>query len=144
MKLSLATPITPSTSVGLHQTGVPGHYVSVRTSSQNQSIYRCMYEGCDYVTAQHAQCHTHVRRKHLGICIQCRLCSRRSYRSVDIQRHLRDIHRDRENDWFEPTPDLEGDIVEVSSDILKANIALVKQEPATPTEEEDEEDYEED
>ena len=67
-----------------------------------------------------------------------------AYRSVDIQRHLRDVHRDRENDWFEPTPDLEGDIVEVSSDTLKANIALVKQEPATPTEEEDEEDYEED
>ena len=40
-----------------------------------------------------------------------------------------------------PPPDLEGDIVEVSSDILKANIALVKQEPATPTEEEDKEDY---
>ena len=32
--------------------------------------------------------------------------------------------------------------MEVSSDTLKANIALVKQEAITPTEEEDEEDEE--
>ena len=142
LKLKLATPIFPSMTVGLHQTGVPSCYISERAGSQGQSVYRCMYAGCDYVTAQHAQCHTHVHRKHLRVCIQCRLCPHRSYRSVNIQKHLRDIHQDQEDCWFEPTPDLEGDIVEVSSDTLKANIALVKQEAITLTEEEDEEDGE--
>ena len=112
VKLKLATPIIPSMTVGLHQTGVPGCYVSKHAGSQDQSVYRCMYAGCDYVTTQHAQCHTHVCHKHLGVCIQCRLCPHRSYRSVNIQRHLRDVHQDQEDCWFEPTPDLEGDIVE--------------------------------
>ena len=89
------------------------------------------------------QCNTHVRRKHLGVCVQCRLCSRRSFQSDDIQKHLRDVHCDSENQWFEPTPLLEGDIIEVSSDTLEANIALVKQEPVTPIEDE-EDDEEED
>ena len=142
LKLKLATPIFPSMTVGLHQTGVSSHYISERARSQGQSVYRCMYAGCDDVTAQHAQCHTHMHCKHLRVCIQCRLCPHRSYRSVDIQKHLRDIHQDQEDCWFEPTPDLKGDIVEVSSEILKANIALVKQEAITLTEEEDEEDEE--
>ena len=119
--------------MGLHQTGVPGHYISECAGSQDQSVYRCMYVGCDYVTTQHAQCHTHMHCKHLRVCIQCRLCPCRSYRSVNIQRHLRDIHQDQEDHWFEPILDLEGDIMEVSSDTLKANIALVKQEDVTLT-----------
>ena len=94
------------------------------------------------MTVQHAQCHTHVSRKHLGICVQCRLCPRRSFRLVDIQKHLRDVHHDAESQWFESTPELEGDIVEVSSETLQANIALVKQEPSLPIEEEDEDDEE--
>ena len=142
VKLALATPIIPSTTVGLHQTGIPSRYISERAGSQDQSVYRCMFKGCDYVMVQHAQCHTHVRRKHLGVCVQCRLCSRRSFHSVDIQKHLRDIHRDTESQWFESTPELEGDIVEVSSETLQANIALVKQEPSSPTEEEDEDEEE--
>ena len=112
--------------------------------SEKQSIYRCMFSGCDYVTAQHAQCHTHVCCKHLGVCIQCCLCPRWSYCSVDIQKHLKIIHRDEEGHWFEPTPELEGDIVEVSSNTLRANIALVKSEPSPVTEEDDDEDDEED
>ena len=150
VKLKQATPIIPSTSVRLHQTGVPSHYVSERmgsketTGSEKQSVYRCMFSGCDYVTAQHAQCHTHVCCKHLGVCIQCRLCPRQSYRSVDIQKHLKIIHRDEEDRWFEPTPELEGDIVEVSSNTLRANIALINSEPSPVTEEDDNEDDEED
>ena len=56
--------------------------------------------------------------------------------------NLRDIHRDAESQWFEPTPELEGDIVEVLSETPQANIALVKQEPSPPTEEEDEDEEE--
>ena len=150
VKLKQAMPIILSTSVRLHQTGVPSHYVSERVGSketmgsEKQSVYRCMFSGCDYVMAQHAQCHTHVCCKHLGVCVQCRLCPHRSYRSVDIQKHLKIVHRDEEDRWFEPTPELEGDIVEVSSNTLRANIALIKSEPSPITEEDDDEDDEED
>ena len=59
---------------------------------------------------------------------------------MDIQKHLRDVHRDAESQWFEPTPKLERDIVEVPSKTLQANIALVKQEPSPPTEEDEDEE----
>ena len=60
---------------------------------------------------------------------------------MDIQKHLWDVHHDAESQWFESTPELKGDIVEVSSETLQANIALVKQEPSLPIEE-DEDDEE--
>ena len=33
-----------------------------------------------------------------------------------------------ELDWFEPIPQLEGDIVEINEQTLQQNIALIKQE----------------
>ena len=47
-----------------------------------QSIYRCQHRG--YVTEQKAQGATHVRTEHLGHCLQCRLCSYHTFRSVDF------------------------------------------------------------
>ena len=43
-----------------------------------------------------------------------------SFRSVDIQWHLRDVHLNKESKWFEPVPELEGDIVEVNEATLQA------------------------
>ena len=46
---------------------------SLRASAEGQSIYKCMHPGCPYSTAQFAQCCTHIHRKHLGVCIKCRI-----------------------------------------------------------------------
>ena len=96
--------------------------------------------GCPYSTAQFAQCCTHIHRKHLGVCIKGRLCDHHSFRSVDIQKHLKDVHINDEDKWFEPVLELEGDIVEINEATLQANIALVKEEK--PEEDEDDDDDE--
>ena len=45
-----------------------------------------------------------------------------------------------EDKWFEPVPELEGDIVEINEATLQAKIALVKEEK--PEEDEDDDDDE--
>ena len=87
--------------------------------------------------AQFVQACTHVHRKHLSVCVKCCLCDKRSFRSVDIQKHYNVVHCDQEVEWFEPIPTLEGDIVEITEETLKANIALVKKEVSAEEEEDD-------
>ena len=127
-KLQLAAAVIPSTMICLHQTGVPKRCISERASAESQSIYKCMDPGCPYSTAQFAQCCTHICSKHLGVCIKCQLCDHCSFRSVDIQKHLKDVHMNDEDKWFEPIPELEGDIVEINQATLQANITLIKEE----------------
>ena len=61
---------------------------------------------------------------------------------MDIQKHLRDVHMNKEVKWFEPVPELEGDIVEINQATLEANIALVKEERAGDDEDERDDDLE--
>ena len=79
-KLAQATPMTPSTTVRLHQTGVAKNQMSERKGADGQSIYRCNVAGCEYITAQFAQACTHIHHKHLGVCVKCRLFDKRSFR----------------------------------------------------------------
>ena len=140
-KLQFAGAVIPTTTIHLHQTGVPKKYISERVGAEGQSIYKCMHPGCPYSTAQFAQCCTHIHRKHLGVGIKCQLCDHCSFRSVDIQKNLKDVHMNDEDKCFEPVPELEGNIVEINEATLQANIALVKEEkPDEADEEDDEED----
>ena len=139
-KLQLTGAVIPTTMIHLHQTGVPKKYISERVSAEDQSIYKCMDSGCPYLTAQFAQCCTHIHKKHLGVCIKCQLCDCHSFRSVDIQKHLKDVHMNNEDKWFEPVSELEGDIVEINETTLQANIALVKEQK--PDEDDDDDDLE--
>ena len=129
-KLELATAVIPSTTIHLHQMGVPKKYISERVSVDRQSIYKCMDPGCPYSTAEFAQCCTHIHCKQLGVCLRYCLCNHHSFRSVDIEKHLRDVQMNEEAKWFEPVPELEGDIVEINEATLQANITLVKEEKA--------------
>ena len=47
-----------------------------------------------------------------------------------------------EDKWFEPVPELEGDLVEINEATLQANIALVKDEKLEDDEEDDNDDLE--
>ena len=137
VRLAKAAPIISSTSIHLHQTGVLKTQVLERKGEDGQSIYRCNVRECEYITAQFEQACTHVRRKHLSVCIKCCLCNKRSFRSVDIQKHYNVMHHDQEVEWFEPIPTLEGDIIKITEETLKANIALVKKEVLAEEEEDD-------
>ena len=47
-----------------------------------------------------------------------------------------------EDKWFEPIPELEGDIVEINQATLQANNALVKEEKPDKEDEEGDDDLE--
>ena len=47
-----------------------------------------------------------------------------------------------EDKWFEPVPELEGDLVEINKATLQANIALVKDDKPDNDEEDDNDDLE--
>ena len=90
-----------------------------------QSIYRCQHCGC--ATEQKAKGATHVRTEHLGHCLQCRLCSYHTFRSVDFKPHLTVKHPGRSTEWYEPPPSL-SNIVATEVD-PKDIIIGVKEEP---------------
>ena len=136
--INKAKPTMPSTTVKLSENGVPQKSFSDRSKSEGQSIYQCLLMKpnteipCTYYTAQMAAMCMHIRCKHIKICIKCRLCAKKCYSSTQMSLHLKMIHRDQKADWFKPIPPLEGDIQEVSAEVLVANlqeIEAIKDEP---------------
>ena len=138
------TPITPSTTVRLSETGVPQSYYSSHQESEGQSVYKCLLKkpgmeiSCTYYSAQMAAMCTHLQHKHMKICVKCCLCNKRAYSTTTISLHLKTIHHDQSSEWFEPTPPLEGDIAEVTDWVLAENIHEVKNMKEEPDEEQDE------
>ena len=128
-KLADALPIVPVTSTPVSETGVdPRSYK--RVSGEGQSVYYCRMtipgssEICEHSIAQKAQICTHIRRKHLGSCIKCRLCPYRSFRYADFASHLKNgPHKNEPNEWLEPTPPLEGQNLEEVDAALARNLA---------------------
>ena len=132
LPLNKAVPVIPLTTIKLSETGVPWAYYSDREGSEGQSIYKCylkcpgMETTCSYWSAQLAAMTTHIRQKHLKICVKCRLCSKRSYSTTAIAKHLKLIHRDQQHEWFDLTPLLEGDKIEITNAVLAANLQEVE------------------
>ena len=91
-----------------------------------------MESTCSYWSAQLAAMTIHIRQKHLKVCIKCCLCSKRSYSTTTIVKHLNLIHRDQQNEWFDLTPLLEGDKIEVTDAVLAANLQEVENIKADP------------
>ena len=138
LPLDKAVPIIPLTTIKLSKAGVPRAYYSNREGSEGQSIYKCylkcpsMETTCSYWSAQLAAITTHIHWKHLKICVKCHLCSKRSYSTTTIVKHLKLIHHDQQNEWFDPTPLLEGDKIEVTDAVLAANLQEVENTKADP------------
>ena len=138
LPLNKAVPIIPLTTIKLSETGVPRAYYSDQEGSEGQSIYKCYLKHpgtettCSYWSAQLAAMTTHIHRKHLKVCVKCCLCCKRSYSTTTIAKHLKLIHRDQQNEWFDPTPLLEGDKIEVTNAVLAANLQEVENIKADP------------
>ena len=138
--LSKATPLLPSTTVKLSETGVSRRQYTGREESEGQSIYRCKLlkpdstESCSYYAAQLAAVCTHIRRKHLGLCIKCRLCDKKSFSATTMSMHLHSAHSQNQNDWFEPVPALEGDMTDVTDALLAENLQEIKKVKEEPEE----------
>ena len=62
----------------------------------------------------------------------CHLCRKGAYSSTNISLHLKTVHCDVQNEWFELMPPLEGDKVEVTDAILAPNLQEIEDVQATP------------
>ena len=69
------------------------------------------------------------------LCLKCRLCDKKSYSANTISLHLKTAHKDQSANWFEPTPPLEGDTVEITDQILAENLQEIEGVTSEPTEE---------
>ena len=138
--LGKAAPLLSSTTVKLSETGVSHHQYTSREESEGQSIYQCKLlkpdstEGCTYYAAQLAAMCNHICRKHLGICIKCRLCDKKSFSSTTMSMHLRSAHPNSQNDWFKPVPALEGNVTEVTDVLLAENLQEIEGAKTEPEE----------
>ena len=141
VSINKAVPVIPSTMVKLSETGVPHSYYSRREASKGQSIYKCLLKKpetempCSYYAAQMATMMTHIRCKHLKLCIQCRLCEKKSYSATTMSLHLKTAHKDQSAEWFKPTPLLKGDTIEVTDQILAENLQEIENVSSEPAEE---------
>ena len=62
----------------------------------------------------------HIHHCHLGICIECRACGVRSFRTCDMTKHLKTTHKDNAHVFYEQLPDLSGMQAEdVSSELAE-------------------------
>ena len=50
--------------------------------------------------------------------------------------HLKTIHRDQEGEWFDPTQPFEGNLEEVKTEVLAANLKEVEDATAEPDDDE--------
>ena len=111
---------------------MPHSYYALWEGSEGQSIYRCLLKkpetevDCTYYAAQFAAMTTHIRRKHMKVCVKCRLCNKQAFSTTTISLHLKTVHHDTKAEWFKSTPLLEGDTKEVTEHILTANLQEVE------------------
>ena len=59
-------------------------------------------------TSNSGQMGTHVRRCHLGICIQCKKCGVHSFCTCNMMKHLKVVHANDAHVFYDDMPDLSG------------------------------------
>ena len=116
VKLVDATPLYPTTSVKLCWTGVmPEMFTAGHTKegSARVFVYSCsLYvpglasQKCNYSTSNSGQMGMHIRRCHLGICVQCKKCGVCSFRTCNMTKHLKVVHANDAHLFYDDMPDL--------------------------------------
>ena len=106
--LKEAKPVFPFSSKTLSATGVPDQFISdnMPVGPSRQSSYQCLYGGCEFVGYQMDTTCTHIRRKHLGVTIQCPFCAvgrARWWSAHPYKSHMARVHPALPEDcWYAP------------------------------------------
>ena len=82
--------VFPLNAETLPTSGVPVEYISARFSDGS---YGCLWEDCDQKASSRPAVATHIRRKHLGIALGCKLCpAKQFYKHGSWQDHMKKSH----------------------------------------------------
>ena len=89
--------VFPFSSGTLSATGVPDQFIldNMPVGPTRQSSYHCLYGDCEFTGFQMDTTCTHIRRKHLGIAIQCPFCTAgksRWWSTLPDKPHMRKCH----------------------------------------------------
>ena len=101
-----AKPAFPSGPKTLSQTGVPDSFVSenMPLGKSRQSRYLCLYQNCGFAGRQKDTTCTHIRRKHLGVAIECPTClpgRARWWSGRSFKGHMSSVHPHlKEKEWW--------------------------------------------
>ena len=122
VKLKDATSLSPTTSLKLCWTGVTDqmfckdyvHQASSKKSGKTKvSRYSCtLYvpkkvdQKCNYETTNAGQMGMHIHHCYLGLCIECKGCGVKSFRTCDMVTHLKDIHCNNAHVFYDSLLDL--------------------------------------
>ena len=80
----------PLNAETLPTSGVPVEYISARFSDGS---YGCLWEDCDHKSSSRPAIATHIRRKHLGIALGCKLCpAKQFFKHGSWQDHMKKSH----------------------------------------------------
>ena len=82
--------VFPLNAETLPTSGVPVEYISARFSDGS---YGCLWEDCDHKSSSRPAIATHIRRKHLGIALGCKLCpAKQFFKHGSWQDHMKKSH----------------------------------------------------
>ena len=98
-----AKPVFPTSEVTISTTSVPKEFISenMPTGSNKQLCYYCLYGDCGASTLQKASLCGHIRRKHLGVALQCKFCGQAWWTSNPFVPHMQKLHPEMDKpDWF--------------------------------------------
>ena len=116
--------VFPANPETLPTTGVPAEFISSRGE---EGQYGCLYGDCDHKASSRPACATHIRRKHLGLAIGCKLCpAKLFYKHGSWQDHMRKNHPGlAPTEWYlDPNLGLPSDLAPgVSRDELASQLA---------------------
>ena len=101
--LADAKPVFPTSEVTISTTSVPKEFISenMPTGPNKQSCYYCLYGDCRASTLQKASLCGHIRRKHLGVALQCKFCGQAWWPSNPFVPHMQKLHPEMDKpDWF--------------------------------------------
>ena len=84
-------------------TDIPKEFISenMPTGPNKQSCYYCLYGNCGASALQKASLCGHIRRKHLGVALQCKFCGQAWWTSNPFIPHMQKLHPEMDKpDWF--------------------------------------------
>ena len=97
-ELSECKIVYPTSADTITMSGVPAEFLSPRADN---GYYGCLYGDCDVKISGKPAASSHVRRKHLGIALGCKICHRRYYKPTGWHDHMKAKHADVPRaQWF--------------------------------------------
>ena len=100
----------PEKGVSYLKTGVPKKFISQCIKQGSKGVYECDYEHapeCQYSAGNHGIVATHIYCAHMGICVECQYCSKKSWSGHTWGDHFKSNHPEiTRDDCYGPTLDL--------------------------------------